>query len=404
MNYLKLIVLLLVLVSLLTVNCSDSDECLCPDPVEEPNEIADLEVGLCDLSSIVIHWTAPKEAITYDIRYSTTEITDANWSSATQVQDEPTPKDYGAVEMLKIDGLDFANEYFFAIKFQIDATEWSTLSNVADGITLLFDVRGKLAYASEMDGDYEIYIMNADGSDKKQLTHNSTLDYYPKWTANGTSIVYNAKIGSYNQITLVDLISDEITNISNSDYDEFSPSVLFPSNRIAFCYRTDPHTDHKDIYTMNLDGTSKIPFLSSDTCSDNYPAWSPDGSKIIFFRITTGFTMGIYVKGVSDPTEQKILDVSAGQISWSPDGTKFVAIVSNDIIIYNADGSNPTNLTNGSYTCFSPDWSPDGSKIAFVIHDGNDTEIYTINPDGTGLTQITDNDYADNYPCWSPFQ
>ena len=92
--------------------------------------------------------------------------------------------------------------------------------------------------------------------------------------------------------------------------------------------------------------------------------------------------------------------------SWSPDGTKIAFNSTRDanyeIYSMNADGTNQTNLTNNAALDAIPSWSPDGSKIAFYsTRDGNN-EIYVMNADGTGQTRLTNNPASDGYPSWSP--
>ncbi|MFQ6042309.1 MAG: fibronectin type III domain-containing protein, partial [Candidatus Poribacteria bacterium] len=72
----------------------------------------------------------------YDIRYSTSTITDDNWDDATQVAEEPTPQPAGASESFAVTGLSAETTYYFAIKTADEAPNWSELSNVATGTTL----------------------------------------------------------------------------------------------------------------------------------------------------------------------------------------------------------------------------------------------------------------------------
>ena len=94
---------------------------------------------------------------------------------------------------------------------------------------------------------------------------------------------------------------------------------------------------------MNADGSNKVK-LTDDTEKLNSPAWSPDGTKIVF----------------------------GGPVNKG------------DIWVMNADGSNRINLTNSAANDYSPTWSPDGSKIAF----NNNSEIWVMNSDGSNQIKL----------------
>jgi hypothetical protein len=91
---------------------------------------------------VTLQWTAPGDdsltgtAFQYDIRYSTSPITEANWSAAIQVTGEPTPKIVGSSETFTVTGLVPNTVYYFAIKSSDEALNWSGLSNVAMIATL----------------------------------------------------------------------------------------------------------------------------------------------------------------------------------------------------------------------------------------------------------------------------
>ena len=106
-----------------------------------PVAVANLAVQSAASTSITITWTAPGDdgsvgtASTYDIRYATTAITAANWSSATQVSGEPSPQTAGATESFEITGLDPNTTYYFCLITADEVPNWSNLSNVASGAT-----------------------------------------------------------------------------------------------------------------------------------------------------------------------------------------------------------------------------------------------------------------------------
>ena len=97
---------------------------------------AKLELAAATANSITLTWTAPGDdgavgqAAQYDIRYSLSNITEANWTSATQVSGEPTPSTAGATENFEVTGLSPSTTYYFAIKAADEVPNWSALSNV----------------------------------------------------------------------------------------------------------------------------------------------------------------------------------------------------------------------------------------------------------------------------------
>jgi VCBS repeat-containing protein len=71
-----------------------------------------------------------------------------------------------------------------------------------------------------------------------------------------------------------------------------------------------------------------------------------------------------------------------------------------EIYVMNADGTNPTRLTNNAATDVDPTFSPDGSKIAFYSNRDGDNEIYVMNSDGTNQTRLTNNSASDVQPSF----
>jgi Tol biopolymer transport system component len=156
---------------------------------------------------------------------------------------------------------------------------------------------------------------------------------------------------------------------------------------------------------MNADGTNTVR-LTSNSSWDLDPAWSPDGSKIAFVTNRDYVNdLEVYVMNADGTGQQNITNnfqlATQGAHNdyypaWSPDGSKIVFVFdgegTDEIYLMNADGSARTNLSHspGSWE-YEPAWSPDGSKILFETNKDGNYEIYVMDADGSNQTRLTFN-------------
>jgi TolB protein len=127
----------------------------------------------------------------------------------------------------------------------------------------------------------------------------------------------------------------------------------------------------EQIYRVDADGTG-LKDLSRSVCagfSDQVPRWSPDGSKIAFYRCCIDSGDQVFVMN-ADGTGQTQLThggSNSGPMAWSPTGAQIAFVRSRSIWIMNADGSDLTEVPNTSEVNYlAIAWSPDGSRIAFA--------------------------------------
>ena len=241
--------------------------------------------------------------------------------------------------------------------------------------------------------------MNDDGSNVTMLHLGSN----PAWGPGYKQIAFNyANGGPVQQIWTMNADGSNAQQITNDPGSNDSPAFSPDGKRIVFVgYRTGK----AEIYTMNANGSNEQQLTTN---SDNYsPSWSPDGARIVFSSLRAG-TNDIFVMNAdgSNVTALTSDPGAEGSAVWSPDG-KQIAYVSPkagcDIVIMNADGSGKTAVVNGLDDCENPTWSPTGTKLAFAseITFGKTYAIFTMNLDGSGLKQITPGRYMDLLPAWS---
>ena len=268
---------------------------------------------------------------------------------------------------------------------------------------------GRIAFTSDRDGDYEIYVMNLENFGLTKLTNNPADDRYPSWSLEGTRIAFSSDRDGSDDIYVMKADGSDLIHLTDLPANEREPSWSPDGTRIAFSSERDGRAE---IYVVNVDG-SGVTRLTSKPALDTRPSWSPDNKRIVFSSNREG-NWDIWLMN-ADGSDQTNLTNNSGddlQASWSPDGSR-IAFSSNrdeghwEIYVMNTDGSNQTNLTNSSGEDVWPSWSPDGKSIAFSSTGfaadtrGGRRDLYAMKADGSQLTRLTDNPASEVWPSWS---
>lgn len=261
--------------------------------------------------------------------------------------------------------------------------------------------------------DFEIYSMHPDGTDVRQLTNNTVI---PPSSESGSGQGESGSVeAGRGQATAVDDTQPAVSPDGTK--------IAFVSNRPA----ADGSTD-SEIYVMNIDGTDVRQVTNdrpgSGSGNDYEPAWSPDGTQIVY-RHGDGRMADLNIVDVATGHESRVVTAYTngpgaydGQPSWSPDGNEIAFRKGmgkqSDIWVYDIRGPQAGDVRllvhDPSVPESAPSFSPDGKKIVFVQGDeGSGAGIWTANADGTDaqpLTQPQPNAdkmvYTDSAPRWSP--
>jgi len=170
--------------------------------------------------------------------------------------------------------------------------------------------------------------------------------------------------------------------------------------RIAFAAYV-PRLGHEQIFTMEPDGTGRTMLTHSERADNVNPAWSADGSQIVFER-DFAHTADIFAISADGTGEHRITHFRfSGAPFFSPDGTTIVfghddpRTHQSAIWIANADGSGDPRLVASDLHRWAelayPQFSPDGEQINFTRYGyGGRSAIFIVNVDGSGMRRLTD--------------
>ena len=267
---------------------------------------------------------------------------------------------------------------------------------------------GRMAFVSDRDGNWNIYVMNADGSGVTRLTNDHAADLAPSWSPDGQRIAFVSDRDGNSGIYVMNADGSGVTRLTNEHAADLAPSWSPDGQQIAFVSDRDKG---QELYVMNADG-SGVSRRTKLEGAVHSPSWSPDGQRIAFGYTLYGRHWSIRVIDVDGPN---ITNLSEGETidrfpSWSPDGQQIAFGSIRDgnwnMYVMNADGSGVTRLTDskeGRHSVYArPSWSPDGRYISFQSNkDWGDWNIYIMRHDGIGVTRLTDDLGNGGNPDWT---
>jgi Tol biopolymer transport system component len=265
---------------------------------------------------------------------------------------------------------------------RFDAPQWSPDGQRVTFVRFHYDV-----------GSTEVYVMNADGSEQRNLTQEwgREPNIFPIWSPDRRKILFGK---------------------SRCD-------AVVGRGCVGARY----------LYVMNADGSGVRRLARAGTVRRIFPGqgvgprvpspvWSPDGGRIAFGSDRDG-RADVYVMNADGSARRRLTYGGAieGSLAWSPGGRKIAYVRSirgrdvriggvphpgplrqHEIYVMNADGTGHRMLARGQ----DPAWSPDGRRIAFRSARDGQGEIYVVSGDGSGLRRLTRNVASDGGPIWSP--
>ena len=168
-------------------------------------------------------------------------------------------------------------------RFQLYATERSSVSQLrkimddpAAATQGAFSPDGsRIAFVSTRDGQPEIYVMDADGSNAARLTNARAADADPTFTGDGQGVVFTSKRSSHRQIFVQSITGSDAVQLTQEPTENWQPAVSPDGETIAF---VSTREGNQDIWLMSKDGSNQRAFTKTPQVRESSPQFLRDGS------------------------------------------------------------------------------------------------------------------------------
>jgi TolB protein len=239
----------------------------------------------------------------------------------------------------------------------------------------------RLAFAAFRQGQWDIYSIAPDGSDPRQLTHDTYEDTDPAYSPDGTKLAFASRRENNWDVHLLDLRTGQETRLSRSPHYDGAPTWSPDGQRLA--YESYQNGD-LDIWLVDVAGQhAPLNLTAESEAGDFAPAWSPDGRAIAF----TSWRRGSKDLFMLDLESQALIHLTVTPTAeegavWQPQGNRLAFVIDNlgdrelfALEVHTAKVLDASELSPGRVEPLtwlgrtdSPAWSPTGQAVAAVFH------------------------------------
>jgi TolB protein len=256
----------------------------------------------------------------------------------------------------------------------------------------------KIYFESNRSGAREMWSMDPDGSNQKQLTFYKSICMRPVISPDGTILAFTTDVTGGWLIRMQSLVTGGRLPFYNPQaalnaYPDFTPD----GKRIVFTSNLNGEGGGGQLYTANVDG-SGLQRLTYSRITDTEPRVNPKTGNDLVFVSGRGGPQQIYRMNMDGADVQRLTsgEGEAANPAWHPDGqhivfawTKGFAPGNFNIFIMDVATRQTSQLTYGAGRNENPTWAPDGRHLVFSSNRDGGTQIWTMLADGTQVQKLT---------------
>lgn len=257
-----------------------------------------------------------------------------------------------------------SGEFAFAKRYRAGISSAEVVAHtMANDLVQVFTGRqgpflSRIAFISDRTGESELWVMDWNGKNQKQLTKHNSIALAPSWSPDGRNLVFTSYLRGTPALYLLTPQEGYLKLLWDTGGVNSSGAISPDGTTVAFASSRDGNVD---IYTMSIEG-GNAQRLTTARGIDTQPAWAPNGRQIAFTSTRSG----------------------------SP-----------QLYLMDADGSNVRRLSFGGLFHDEPDWAYDGTRIACTTRDEGTFQIATIDAVTNERTVIPAPGNNES-PCFSP--
>jgi TolB protein len=265
----------------------------------------------------------------------------------------------------------------------------------------------QIAFLGQENAGKEIYLIDFDGHNLRQLTFDHTINLSPAWSPDSKWIIYTSYAARNPDLIMIDTVGERRQTLHRLPGLNAAPAWSPDMQNIALVLSRDQNSE---IYILNKDHQLKR--LTRHFNIDTSPTWSPDGKNIAFTSDRSGTgSPQIYIMDSTKGDNSKVTRISFGSSyndnpAWSPNGDQ-IAYTSRvgkkfQIRIYDLNTHKSKVVTTGAGSFEQPSWSPDGRFVIYRKRENNRFNLFIQRVGSDEARQLTFTGKGHS-PAWSPY-